>query len=135
MELRAALEHMEALGPSEGDAAAAIGYAAAASLALDASALAGPIRRSLLLLAAGGDPHRELDPDGRAVRALADELETLVPAPDLDAVLASVHAGAQGLPRLETAAAAIAADPASARRALALALLAAELSDEANPAG
>jgi hypothetical protein len=46
--------------------------------------LRGAVRRSMLLLAAGGDPARELDLDGRAVTALADELD----APERRAALA-----------------------------------------------
>jgi hypothetical protein len=127
MELRSALEQMEASGPSPADAAAAVAYAASLSLPLDEAALAGPLRRALLLLAAGGDPHRALDPDARAVRALADDLEGLVADAELAAAFASVHARARGLPALEAASAALVADPTAALRALALALLAAEV--------
>ena len=125
--LRAALEHVEASEPSEADAAAAAAFAASMTLPLDEAALAGPLRRALLLLAAGGDPHRALDAGARAVRALADELEGLVGDEELAAAFASVHTRARGLPRIEAAAAALAADPATARRALALALLGTEV--------
>lgn len=134
MDVRAVLEHVEASGPEEEDAAAAVAYAAAMSLGLDEVALAGPLRRALLLLAAGGDPHRELDPDARAVRALGNELEVLVTDAELTAAYTSVHARARGLPRLEAAAAALAEDAEAARRALALALIGAELAEEADPA-
>jgi hypothetical protein len=127
MDLRAALEHVEASGPSEADAAAAAAFAASLSLGLDEAALAGPLRRALLLLAAGGDPHRALDVDGRAVRALTDELEDLVGDDELAAAFASVHTRARGLPRIEAAAGDLAADPRRARGAVALALLGAEL--------
>jgi hypothetical protein len=127
MDLRAALEHVEASGPSEADAGAAVAFAASLSLPLDEAALAGPLRRAVLLLAAGGDPHRALELDERAVRALADELEALVGDDEVAAAFASVHTRARGLPRLEAAAGALAADPAAARRALALAFLGAEL--------
>jgi hypothetical protein len=134
MDLRAALEHVEASEPSEEDAAAAVAYAAAMWLGLDEVALAGPLRRALLLLAAGGDPHRELDPDARAVRALGDELEVLVSDAELTAAYASVQARARGLSRLEAAATALTADAEAARRALALALIGAELADQAHAA-
>ena len=134
MDLRAALEHVEASGPSEADAAAAVAFAATLSLPLDEAALAGPVRRALLLLAAGGDPHRSLNVDGRAVRALADDLEALVGDDELAAAFDSVHARARGLPRIEAAAADLAADPGRARGAVALALLGAELAgDEPDP--
>ena len=127
MDLRAALEHVEAAGPSEEDATAAAAFAASMSLRLDDDALAGPLRRALLLLAAGGDPHRALDADARAVRGLADELQGLVSDDELAAAFGSVLTRARGLPRIEAAAVRLAADPASARRAVALALLGAEL--------
>ena len=127
MDLRVALEHVEASGPSEADAAAAAAFAASLSLPLEDDALAGPLRRALLLLAAGGDPHRALGADARAVRALAEDLEALVSDDELAAAFGSVHTRARGLPRIEAAATALAADAAAARHALALALLGAEL--------
>jgi hypothetical protein len=55
-----------------------LAWLAGRELALDADELRGPIRRCMLLLAAGGDPAREdgLALDGRAVTALAEELRT-----------------------------------------------------------
>jgi hypothetical protein len=52
---------------------------------LDDDELNAAIRRAELLLAAGGDPHRALDPFGRAATALADDLD----APERRAVLRS----------------------------------------------
>lgn len=90
-------------------------------LGVDRDELRGPVRRSVLLLAAGGDPARDPDLDGRAVTALAADLpETLVPA--FLAVLAELR-------EEEPLAATLLADPGLARRALAAALLADELSD------
>jgi hypothetical protein len=43
---------------------------------LDEAELNAAVRRAELLLAAGGDPHRELDPFGRAASALADDLDS-----------------------------------------------------------
>jgi hypothetical protein len=53
-------------------------WLAGRALELDEDELRGPIRRAMLLLAAGGDPARDdaLDLDGRAVTALAEELYT-----------------------------------------------------------
>ena len=53
-------------------------WLAGRALELDEDELRGPIRRSMLLLAAGGDPVRDdaLALDGRAVTALAEELYT-----------------------------------------------------------
>ena len=131
MQLRQALEQLEAAAPGPNEAAAVLGYAAAAELALDESALAGPVRRTLLLLAAGGDPHRELDPTGRAVQGLAEELRELVPDETLTRAYADVRAQARGLSVLDGVAAVLEADPGAGRTALALALLGSELAGEA----
>jgi len=42
---------------------------------IDQTELKGARRRAVELLAAGGDPRRELDPEGRAVTALAEDLD------------------------------------------------------------
>lgn len=55
-----------------------LAWLAGRELGLDEDELRGPIRRSMLLLAAGGDPTRDdaLAFDSRAVTALAAELYT-----------------------------------------------------------
>ena len=58
-------------------------FLAGREVALDEAELNGAVRRAELLLAAGGDPHRALDPFGRAATALADDLD----APDRRALL------------------------------------------------
>jgi hypothetical protein len=131
MELRQALEQLEATAPAPNEAAAVLGYAASVELALDDSALAAPLRRTLLLLAAGGDPHRELDPTGRAVQGLAAELRELVSDETLTRAYAHVRAQARDLPVLDGFAALLEADPGAGRTALALALLGGELAGEA----
>jgi hypothetical protein len=57
-----------------GDPLPVLAFVAGASVEIDESELNGARRRALLLLAAGGDPHRELDVDDRAVKALATDL-------------------------------------------------------------
>jgi hypothetical protein len=88
----------------------------------------GAVRRAVLLLAAGGDPYRELELDGRAVTALADDLD----GPGRRAALAAGLSALplEGLPRLGEAVAALLADDALAWRRLAVALLADELAGE-----
>jgi hypothetical protein len=81
-----------------------------------ADELRAALRRALLLLAAGGDPHRRLDPDGRAVRALADDLVHPALAAPLERALAALPGAAELL-----------GDDALARRWAALELLADEL--------
>ena len=51
-------------------------FFAGREVALDEAELNGAVRRAELLLAAGGDPHRALDPFGRAAASLADDLDS-----------------------------------------------------------
>jgi len=84
-------------------------------------------RRAMLVLAAGGDPHRDLAPDAVAADRLAGELDTPERRQALDAALAALDTN--GLPRVRDAVATLRADPERAWRTLALALLADELAD------
>jgi len=59
-----------------GDPLPVLAYVAGASVEIDESELNGARRRALLLVAAGGDPHRELEVDDRAVKAIAADLFT-----------------------------------------------------------
>src|SRR5580765_478021 len=59
-----------------GDPLPVLAYVAGVSVEIDASELNGARRRALLLVAAGGDPHRELDVDDRSVKAIAADLYT-----------------------------------------------------------
>jgi hypothetical protein len=63
-----------------------LAFFAGRSVTVDEDELNAAIRRAELLLAAGGDPRRELDPFGRATTALADDL-------DLPERRAELHAG------------------------------------------
>ena len=103
-----------------------------AELAADGIGLAedernGAARRAVLLLAAGGDPHRELELDGRAVSALADDLDGPARREALAAGLDRLAGEAAGLPALAAALSALRADPELAWRSFAAALLADEL--------
>ena len=59
-----------------GDPLPVLAYIAGQAVEIDDAELNGARRRALLLVAAGGDPHRELDVDDRAVKALATDLYT-----------------------------------------------------------
>jgi hypothetical protein len=59
-----------------GDPLPVLAYVAGAAVEIDESELNGARRRALLLVAAGGDPHRELEVDDRAVKAIAADLFT-----------------------------------------------------------
>ncbi len=57
-----------------GDPLPVLAYVAGAGVEIDESELNGARRRALLLVAAGGDPHRDLGVDDRAVKAIAGDL-------------------------------------------------------------
>jgi hypothetical protein len=82
------------------------------------------------VLAAGGDPHRELDPQGKPVLSLAADLDEPERRVELAAALEALRRDAVGLPKVEQALVALLADPAVAWRWLAAALLADELSGD-----
>ena len=92
--------------------------------------LRGATRRSVEILAAGGDPRRELDPDGRAVTALADDLDEPGRRAALADGMASVRQLVDGLPQLTGRLDALARDESLAWRWFACTLLAEELVEE-----
>jgi hypothetical protein len=87
-------------------------------------------RRAMFVLAAGGDPHRELELDSIAAERLAAELDTAPRRAALGAALEGLAGDASGLPAVSAALAALRADPELAWRSLALALLADELAED-----
>jgi hypothetical protein len=113
----------------ESDVRPALALLAAPELALDESELGAALRRSLLLLAAGGDPHRELELEGRAVDALAAELERPDRSDEVLRGVAGLRFQADGVPRVASALDELIAVPGLAWRAYACALLAEELGE------
>jgi hypothetical protein len=97
---------------------------------LDADAVHGASRRTLLLLAAGGDPERGLDLRGRAVTALADELRTADRQLALEEGIRELQMQARGLPHVSEAVHGLVDAPDVAWRAYAASLLAEELGAE-----
>jgi hypothetical protein len=67
---------------------------------LDEDELRGARRRAVQLLAAGGDPRREPEPDGRAVKALAADLASRARKAALAHGLASLRDEVEGLPEV-----------------------------------
>lgn len=90
----------------------------------------GATRRALLLLAAGGDPARGLDLNGRAVTGLAADLEQPARLDELLAGLRRLLGETAGLPHVSEALRALLDAPDVAWRAYCCALLAAELEAE-----
>jgi hypothetical protein len=113
----------------DGQACAMLALVAREHVSLAADELEAALRRSLLVLAAGGDPHRELELDGPAVTRFAEELESPARRAELQESLRTLNEHAAGLPRATFLLEALLEDPNLAWRSLAVALLAEELGD------
>ena len=126
---------LEELEPSlrewgDGQACAMLALVAREQLSLPAEELSSALRRALLVLAAGGDPHREVELDGPAVTRFADELDTPERHTALDSALRKLSDEAAGLPRASFLLTALIDDPELAWRSLAVALIAEELAGD-----
>jgi len=106
---------------------AMLAYAAGREVELDEEELHASTRQAVLLLAAGGDPTRGLDLDGRAVIALAESLDADEPRLELMRGLDELVGRSASLPHVRDALFALASQPDLAWRAFACALLAEEL--------
>jgi hypothetical protein len=127
--VRRRLELVEASAAGE-EALAVLAWIGGADVPVGEDELRGALRRALLLLAAGGDPHRALELDGRAVTALAAELDRPERRAALARGLAGLRDEAAGMPGVGLALAALAADEELAWRAYAAGLLGEELADD-----
>ena len=125
-ELESRLQH----GIGIAELAATLAFVAGTEVALDPDELHAARRRALLLLAAGGDPQRELEPDGRAVTALAGELDDRARRNQLTSALVALQAEARGLELVQAALSSLVADPERAWRLLACGLLAEALAGD-----
>lgn len=90
---------------------------------LDETELKGARRRAVELLAAGGDPRRDLDPEGRAVTALAADLDTPERRAALESGLRSLRPTVDGLAHVSARLDRLADDDALAWRWFACTLL------------
>jgi len=120
------IEEMLATG-AEVEGLVSLALSAGSDIELPEDELNSALRRSVLLLAAGGDPTRELELDGRAVTALAADLDTPARRHELAVHLAALRSPASGLPLVERALTRLGAEPDLAWRSFACALLAHEL--------
>jgi hypothetical protein len=112
-----------------GDPLPVVAYLAGQAVELDADELNGSRRRALLLVAAGGDPHRELGIDDRAVKAIAADLYTDERRAQLGRSIDALVLRVRHLPAAREAALFLASDLELAWRLFALALLAEELAE------
>jgi hypothetical protein len=106
-----------------------LAWLAGSELEIPEEELNGSLRRGVLLLAAGGDPHRALVLDGRAVVAVAGELDTPEREEALDGALAALESEAEGLPLVGSALERLRRDRELAWRAYAAGLLGEELAE------
>jgi hypothetical protein len=112
-----------------GDPLPVLAYVAGASIEIDDSELNGARRRALLLVAAGGDPHRELDVDDRAVKSIAADLFTTDRRAQLARGIDELVLRVRDLPAARAGAIFLAGDVDLAWRLYTLGLLAEELAE------
>jgi len=105
-------------------------FFAGREVAIPKDELNAAVRRAELLLAAGGDPHRPLDPVGRATTALAEDLDTEERRRALGVGLEALREDVTGLRGARESLALLLSDPDLAWQSYATALLAEALADE-----
>jgi hypothetical protein len=129
---RPRLEELEASGldAHSGELLVVLVWLVAGELGIDDEDLNAARRRAMFVLAAGGDPHRELDHDSIAAERLATELDSPERRRALAVALDGLAGQAEGLATVTEALGALRAEPELAWRSLALALLADELAGE-----
>jgi hypothetical protein len=130
MSERAGLEELEAAGfdPSSGELLVSLAWLVSGSVPIAEDELKAARRRAMFVLAAGGDPHRELDLNSVAAERLAGELDARERRQALARALTELET--VGLPTVSAGVAALLAEPDLAWRSFGLALVADELADE-----
>jgi hypothetical protein len=114
---------LEAGEPGE----ALLAFAAGAQIDIAETELSAARRRAMLVLAAGGDPHRELELDAPAVEMLARDLDTPERREALRRGFSELRKSVAGLPLTSALLSGLEDDLELGWRAFALALLADEL--------
>jgi len=127
---RARLEELESSGlePPSSELLVVLCWLVKDDVTIDGPELNAARRRAMFVLAAGGDPHRDVGLDSVAAERLADELDTPERRGQLAAALGELPA--DDLPLVSAAAESLRADSELAWRSFALSLLADELADE-----
>ena len=124
-------ELLEQLEPQPSDSLLlGLAWLAGQEVELDPDERHATLRRAELLLAAGGDPRRELELDGRAVTAVADDLDDAASRAALTHRLEQLAREATGLPSVREALARLRAEPDLAWQCFAYALLAEALAGD-----
>jgi hypothetical protein len=129
---RTRLEELEGSGfeARSGELLVVLVWLVAADLGIEENDLNAARRRAMFVLAAGGDPHRELDHDSIAAERLSAELDTPERRRALSEALDALAHEAEGLSTVTEALDLLRSEPDLAWRSLALALLADELAEE-----
>jgi len=120
--MRELLELLEA-GPSN-SLLLGLAWLAGQGIEFDEEEVRATVRRAELLLAAGGDPRRELELDGRAVASVAADLDDPDAREQLEDSLNALATEAEGLASVASALAQLRAQPDLAWQCYAGALLA-----------
>jgi hypothetical protein len=120
--MRELLELLEA-GPGD-NLLPGLAWLAGQDVELDPDEVKATVRRAELLLAAGGDPRRELELDGRAVTSIAEDLDEPDARDQLEDSLARLAAASEGLAAVSAGLARLRAQPDLAWQSYACALLA-----------
>lgn len=118
---------LEALETSNLDLGVTLAWLVREQVTVPPDELHAARRRAMLVLAAGGDPYRELSVQSVAAERLAQELDAPERRQELDAALAALDTS--GLPRVAEAIGRLRGDPETAWRTWALALLADEIAE------
>ena len=128
--VRTRLEQLEAssLDPRSGELLVMLCWLVQEDVAVPEAELNAARRRAMFVLAAGGDPHRELELDSVATERLAAELETPERRAALGAALDALPT--VDLPAVAGAVETLRAEPELAWRSFALALLADEIAEQ-----
>ena len=126
--MRELLELLEA-GPGD-NLLPGLAWLAGQDVELDPDELKATVRRAELLLAAGGDPRRELELDGRAVTAVAEDLDEPGARDQLEDSLARLAAASEGLAAVSDGLARLRAQPDLAWQSYACAVLAEAIGEE-----
>jgi hypothetical protein len=127
--IRARLEELEGSGlDRSSELLVVLCWLVQDDIRIDDEELNAARRRAMFVLAAGGDPHRDVGLDSIAAERLADELDTPPRRAQLAAALAELPA--DDLPAVTGAVESLRSDPELAWRSFALSLLADELAEE-----
>jgi hypothetical protein len=126
--MRELLELLEA-GPSD-TLLLGLAWLAGQEIELDQDEVKATLRRAELLLASGGDPHRELEFDGRAVTAVAEDLDEPRARDQLEDALARLTAASAGLAAVGDGLARLRSQPDLAWQSYACALLAEAIGED-----